>query len=278
MTVPAPLSTDVARVAARYQLPVDLTAAAALKLADGAAHLVGVSGKMASGKDTIAPLLMAQMGVFDAEHQSFAKPLKDELDQVFATIRSWAALGNVPAQMLYGHRVDLAQYLATMHHIPFCQALDFFAGDLADLVIADPAVHSRMRGDLVRGGLLKLGTEVRRAQDDLYWVKRAARAAVEAIASGRSVFFTDCRFVNEADSLLALGGVVTRLDVTPETQAQRMWDRDGLAVDPQAAAHKSELDLDEYERFTARVSNDGTIAETLAALRVALQLPAAVAA
>lgn len=271
------LGERVAHAVATYNLPEATTRLALSAAAARDVHLVGLSGKLASGKDTVAPLVMRMLGAQPVEHQSFATPLKDQGDQILATIREYAHLTRATTPLLLGQRVDLAQYLATMHSLPFEQAMDFFAtGELCDAVIDDPDLCSRSRTPVVRAFLQHLGTDVRRVQDDLYWVKRATAPAVTAMAAGTSVYFTDTRFPNEADAVRALGGIVIRLDVTEDTQRERLFARDGIDLDPAATSHSSETALDDYDRFDARVSNDGSLEETLAAIAACLGLDCSV--
>lgn len=262
----------VDRAVAVYGLPEHTAQLALAGARVGAVHLVGLSGKLASGKDTVAPLVMDMLGARRREHMSFATVLKDEGDAILASIRSWAGLQCVSAPLLPVQRVDLGRYLATTHQIPFEKAVEFFAGDVADAAIGDVGLHARARTPVTRAFLQKLGTDVRRAQDDLYWVKRTVGPAAAAMATGTSVFFTDVRFPNEADAVRALGGTLIRLDVTEQTQRERLRARDGLELDVAAGAHPSETALDDYAGFDVRVSNDGPLEETLASIAAILGL------
>lgn len=248
--------------------------AAAQNLANGAVILVGVSGKIASGKDTIAPLALDLWGAGDALRDYFANALKDEVDVLFANIRYWAKTSDEPidpASITYEQRESLARFLSAQHSFPFEQALDFYTGAVAAEILANPALHARCRTDAIRSALQRHGTDVRRAQDNLYWVKRTLSPAVSALAAGSSVYFTDARFPNEVESIQALGGVVIRLDISPEVQRERLSSRDGLEINEEALTHMSETALDAYTGFDVRVDNNGTLAEALALIESALR-------
>lgn len=271
MTVSPPTRADVDRITAaarRYGAPADVAEAAARNLVSGTAQLHGVSGKMGSGKNTIAPVILELCGVRDAVEHSFAFPLKNQLENFISDVRFWAEhiSGLDPRNMSDGARDSLARFLAEQHDFPVAQAREFFTGDFATEVLTDPTVTSRTRTHAMRKALQNLGTDVRRAQDDLYWVKLAVVPMVEVLAAGRSVFYTDSRFPNEMDSVRELGGLASRLDVTEETQRIRLHDRDGLTVTEEALRHTSETALDDYPHFDVRVPNDGRLEDTIVAI------------
>lgn len=262
---------EIVESARGYGSHPDIAAQAAAHLTSGRITFTGLSGKLSSGKDSTAPTVLRLRGVSAATQNSFAQSLKDELDLIFASIRFWGERRAVEARALSdGERWDLAVKLGQAHDFPAQQAFDFFTGPVATEVLTDPSVHARLRTDAVRFALQRLGTDVRRAQDDLYWVKRTIQPTVEVLASGESVYFTDDRFPNEVDSVRALSGLAVRLDVTPQTQRERLFARDGLEANTDALTHISETALDDYPFFDVRLSNDGTPEQTEAALRARL--------
>jgi hypothetical protein len=99
-----------------------------------------------------------------------------------------------------------------------------------------------------RGILQWWGTEWRRHQDPLYWIKRTAEK-IERIRADRSadvVVVTDVRFLNEALLIEDLGGALLRVS------------RPGADTDPDA--HSSETALDNYQ-FRYVIRNHGTLAD-----------------
>jgi dephospho-CoA kinase len=83
--------------------------------------------------------------------------------------------------------------------------------------------------DGVRFVLQQWGTEFRRAQDDLYWVKRGIQRAYEiegVYAEGLLVVFTDVRFANEAYAINEVGGKVIRVEAPTEVRNARLEGRD----------------------------------------------------
>lgn len=256
---------ELIRVAHSYGLDEFTAASAAANLTNGKAMILAVSGKLASGKDTIAPLVLGALGVRDYEQQSFAHALKYELDLIIGLIRDWFDETPRPA-LTPALRDELAGRIAAHMDFPAEQAREFFTGALANQVLCVRSLHARSRTKVIRRALQVLGTEVRRTQDENYWVKRALAEAFKALATGRTVYFTDCRFPNEVAAPKGAGAFVVRLDVSPAIQRARLLARDGLIADEAALTHVSEVALDECEDFDVRVLNHGPKAETVAAV------------
>lgn len=238
-------------------------------LTTGQSVFIGVSGKIGSGKDTVAPILMKiltnNVQQVEIVQEYFAKPLKMEVQQVIDIIREeiarneeveWAypiAVKNVSIAMGIDEQ-DAEYVVETLFH------------DIAD--DEEENIHSYNKVHSVRTVLQYWGTEVRRKQDDNYWVNKAIKAVYEHIANGRSVYVSDVRFPNEADAIKEFLGNVIRLDVSDEEQSRRILARDNVEVTEMARQHSSEVALDSYEKFNARILTDGfspaEVAEKLA--------------
>lgn len=253
------VSPAAAALAAREYGVSDADAsAAAANMAAGSALLLVISGKLASGKDTVAPAVMDAVGAFNREHHYYSRALKDELDQIIALIRTWHDQQR-PAAMTGRLRGVLAEHIGREMHMPARQALEFFAGSLTNQVLAVRTVHARSRTSVIRRALQVLGTDVRRAQDEDYWVKKTVQAAWSTLAAGTSVYFTDVRFPNEVRGPSAMGAFAVRLDVSEATQRERLASRDGLVPDAAALTHVSETAMDDYDAFDLRVDNNGSL-------------------
>jgi hypothetical protein len=204
---------------------------------------VGYSGKMGSGKDTIADAVASKLDVPTA-HVSFAATMKNEADLVIATILE-ARFSN-----------QAALVVASEFHVSLQDAqtsVDIIWDALSD----DPQLHARSRHPAIRALLQHWGTGVRRAQDPEYWVKRTLVPAVSVIAEGYSVCITDVRFPNEAETSQNMGIWVPRLEITVDTQFDRLTTRDGHLPDTEAFNHDSETALDDYEAFDIVIDNNG---------------------
>ena len=143
--------------------------------------IIGISGLAGSGKNTAADIIAASHNV---RCMAFADPLKEVLLQLFRDF-------GVRPEDLYGVSSDRAKVVEGLERPD-----------------RDPG------GVTLRYLLQTLGTEWgREFVDRDLWVKIALRRAQRAKESGYSaVVFTDVRFENERDAVLAAGGEVWYID------------------------------------------------------------------
>jgi hypothetical protein len=256
LTSPTDVAEAIAGVGARTGLGTDIVASAVASSADSVPRL-GMSGWLASGKDTVAEGVFERLGV-TAAHLSFGAALKNELNHVLELVH--AASDERDART---RAQDFLAATGEQIEILFDAMLpgDFYAAR-ERLVGLD----ARSRTPEVRAALQKLGTDIRRAQDDLYWVNQGLSAAIIEMAAGRPLYFTDCRFANEAAGLQSIGIPVVRLEVSRDVQASRLFARDGLELDPVATSHPSETGLDDWDGFALVVDNNGTTDDAVRAV------------
>lgn len=261
---------------------------------------LAVSGKIAAGKDTVAPLALAEAGVDDVAHVRFAQPLKDELSEIVDEVAAASSLEQaarwvrerfaVPAEQARELAATLWP-LVRMHdaagrgrvlaRLRWAVAVARRRAKPRRVVAATAAAWRESRVELTgwsrapeaRVAQQYLGTDVRRAQDELHWIRKALVLVLSAVADGRSVCVTDPRYPNEVEALRAAGFVVVRVDVDPEVQWARLRARDGTDPDPARLYHASETALDEYDAFDARFSNDGELGDTVARVAALLDAP-----
>ena len=254
---PPPPRAEFIATAETYDVPATTAAAAWRNLASGQAAGIAFSGKLASGKDTVAPLLLARLGVTDPAWVGFSHPLKQEITELIGIVLHAAFVlrrkGAPDAAELIMERFDVdADSARTVTEL------------LWDELRKDGTrLTGWSRTETIRTVLQFWGTEVRRAADPLFWVRKAACQVYDMLANGRHVQITDLRFMNEAVAANNAGLVTVRVDVTPETQRTRLRTRDALQVTAGTAEHPSETELDSFDRFTVRVSNDGPLEETV---------------
>ena len=265
-TIAPRLSNTAAAVA--LGVHPDVAEAAAANLAANNVTFLVVSGKMASGKDTVALAVMDALGIdaADRHHHYYANALKDEVDAMLAHMAIFTAthpgLGRRTAHLL------LAEQLVTAFNLSYPDAL-FYAGDLYTEAVATPGLHARQRTVVMRQALQHHGTNVRRTQNENYWVSAALLPVYADLAAGTSVFVTDARFPNEIESAAELGGFTTRLLISASEQARRIQARDGLGADLSVLTHASETALDDYTGFDLTVNNEGPLTATVVAIAAA---------
>ena len=173
--------------------------------------IIGFTGKKRSGKDTAASIMreLADLNGLTAERAAFADPLKDELAEIVS----------------HGLR---------LHKVNTTPLSDSVLWQVIRHEMDDPDTKHKYRL-----GLQWWGTEIRRAIDPDYWLRRM-QEAIESLEDDGPVHLltvTDVRFQNEADFIHRLGGIVYRVD------------RPGL---PDDDTHASEVEIN-------KVTVDGVI-------------------
>lgn len=92
--------------------------------------------------------------------------------------------------------------------------------------------------DEVRRLLQWWGTDLRRAQDPDYWVKKGIEAGYRHLAHGRIPMFTDVRFPNEAAAIRDAGGFIVVVSASDAVRQTRL----GGVLPPE---HESESGIDQ---------------------------------
>jgi len=171
-------------------------------------HLIGLTGKAGSGKDTAADYLVA---THNFTKMAFADPLYEEVAGAFNVSVEWMKSRDtkeVPSPLLTASKCDDTGFFDYL--IQFCESEGF-----------DPDVTTFSP----RWILQRWGTEYRRAQDDMYWLSKAlARvdAWLELVSAWSDlphnttvlpappigIVFTDIRRENERQFIDAMGGRV----------------------------------------------------------------------
>lgn len=206
--------------------------------------VVGVSGKLQSGKSTIAARLVERWGFVQI---SMADALREEvLDRfplLLGVLHDRACLG-------YEFRADPA--------LPR-RRRPCLNGDEA-ACIREMLYESKPPG--IRELLQEYGTG-RRTDDRDYWVarwcERAERYAAESTSGSTrpNIVIPDVRFPNEARLVLGLGGVLWRVERTRSGCARTHGVNDPEIPD---SSHASETSLDSWNRWDSVLRNDGTLA------------------
>jgi len=202
-----------------------------------ATNIIGLSGKARSGKDTFAEALVQGAGY---TRVAFADPLRElalKLDPVIDVVDRDTSCGD--PDCCGGPWPDLAPVrLADLHDAVGWEGIKSHPTETID-------------GEL-RRTLIRLGDGVREVLGRTTWLDAAMRRAAEIEGP---VVITDVRYRNEAEAVIAAGGIVVRIE-RPEG---------GDALLPEAAAHASETELDDFGGFAHLVLNVGTIDDLQAA-------------
>lgn len=101
-----------------------------------------------------------------------------------------------------------------------------------------------------REAMEQLGTQWGRARYPDTWLDLGMRTAKMFMDRGNNFVFTDCRFVNEAKAIIAVGGEVWRIH------------REIADAVPATHQAESEMDTPEFKALVSRhFENDGTLEE-----------------
>ena len=105
---------------------------------------------------------------------------------------------------------------------------------------AEEVLKSKPTLPVIRELKQKHGTEVRRAQDEEYWVKKWIETYTKTF--NENVCVDDVRFLNEVDAIKRFGGIIVRIERTDECGE---------------SSHVSETALDDYEADFNIVADPG---------------------
>lgn len=218
--------------------------------------LIAITGKMGSGKDTIGGKLCSKVNGRAGIKYFFSHPLKEEVNDFIRSLHNPTESRFRYLLNTRGYRRIANERLSSEFNIEledsyfiYDKLIGNFFERLTCLMTGDLSLNSYDRTPEVRRVLQYWGTEIRRKDDENYWVKIALTKIISLLNAGEVVFVTDARFTNEVEALRGAGGVIVRLEISQEEQARRIKERDGIQISEEAKAHSSETDLDNKEHL-----------------------------
>ena len=181
--------------------------------------ILGVSGKLGSGKDTFAELLAKQLAG-KVERHALADNLR-LITEIISGIR-----------MTTTHEIDE----------PFCNEIRNYTQDQKNILIKQ---FNKTIGETLQ----LVGTELFRDNYDTdVWVKSLFSEEIyDKMNDGKIIIIPDVRFINEADYILQEGGYLIRLEGDPAGVRENSL-RD--------LNHLSETNLDNYTKFDKVIINN----------------------
>jgi hypothetical protein len=199
---------------------------------------------MGSGKDTVAESVVKRLqgGSF---HESFASPLRDEVNGVIETIKNSDTRYEAVISTIMGVGIEYDPII--IQEVVF---------RLYDDVKNHGLDNVSTRTDSTRFALQRWGTEVRRAVHPDYWVDKIRPVILDKMRNGFNVYLTDARFPNELDMVRSLNGLTIRLNVSDDVQSRRIMKRDHVEVTPEMRSHPSETASDSYEHYDLVINTD----------------------
>lgn len=242
----------------KYSLPhtdAEVLSKALGAINDGTVSIFGFSGKKGAGKDTFADGFRKTLEAEgrQVETIAFAGALKGEATSIIEQIRFWLKIENAS---LTSTKNEFLAKLAQTNNFYVSQAEHIYNLLVEDIVNNDDSLDGWSRTPSVLALLQYLGTEVRQPQDKLYWVRRTIDSITVNAVMGISTIVSDVRFLHEVESIQEIGAYVVRVNVSPEIQTERLAKRDNITPTAAALNHRSETELDNYEKFDDVVDND----------------------
>lgn len=185
--------------------------------------IIGISGKARSGKDTFADMLAKELNKEAYPPyvmMAFANELKMKCQEAFDL--SW--------EQLWGNDKEEPdkRYYKGMR----------YQGGVRSDTNELPSLYWTAREIMQEFGAFY------RSIDDKFWIKNLFKVAEQKEYT--NVIITDVRYINEADYILEHGGVMLRVERENKDSVHNM-------------SHPSEVQLDEYKKFTFTVVNNWTL-------------------
>jgi dephospho-CoA kinase len=240
----------------KYSLPhtdAEVLSKALGAINDGTVSILGFSGKKGAGKDTFSEgfrqILESEGRQVDIV--AFGSALKGEATSIIEQIRFWLKVDNTSL-----NKNEFLGKLALTNNFSVEQAEHIYNLVVDDIRRNDESLDGWSRTEPVLALVQYLGTEVRQPQDKLYWVRHTIQTVTVNAVMGISSIISDVRFFHEVESIQEIGAYVVRVNVSPEVQAERLAQRDNITPTAAALNHRSETELDNYEKFDDIVDNN----------------------
>ena len=188
-----------------------------------------IAGKMGYGKDYVGNLIKDNFS--NVEKISFADALKEEVEYIINLIRNNSSLEHIAYEMNVSKDEIKPLYIAM---IAF--------KDINELTV-------KKKNSTIRFILQYWGTDVRRKNNENYWVQKTVDKILEINKLGNVALITDGRFPNELKGVSELNGITIQLDISKEKQIENLLNRDGILPNKEAFNHPSETSYLEYKDF-----------------------------
>jgi hypothetical protein len=189
--------------------------------------IIGISGKMGSGKNEVADMI-SYIGFRNAEGTfNQFKEAQDIRNTFLKNERWYDAERTLPN--IHSFAENLKKCLAV------CTGIDFHA--LEDRNVKSSEIP--WLGISYRQLLQQFGEGIRGTVDKNFWVN----SLLSQYEKPNIWIISDVRHIEEADAILERDGILIRVN------------RDGLDTDD----HISETNLDDYQKFNYTIDNNGTL-------------------
>ena len=188
-----------------------------------------IAGKMGYGKDYVGNLI--KNNFTNVEKISFADALKEEVEYIIYLVKSDYSLEKIAEEMNVTKNEILPMYESMVQF-----------DNVNKLTV-------NKKNSTIRFMLQYWGTDVRRKNNENYWVQKTVDKILEINKLGNVALITDGRFPNELKGVSKLNGITIQLDISKEKQIENLLNRDGILPNEEAFNHPSETSYLEYKDF-----------------------------
>lgn len=201
--------------------------------------LIGISGKIKSGKDTIGDIIVNDFwenGCGGKFHALYRRSFADKLKAIVAAIVGC-------------HKEDLDSQEFKSKAIP-----DFTKisqnGIITHVVPSDKIFYNDVFKEYsivtYREALQFFGTKFRNEYGENFWVNLLLNS-LPSTSKEEIILITDVRYLNEAEAIKSRGGILIRVN-RPHNESPK-----------DISNHPSETGLDNYNNFDYIIENDGSL-------------------
>lgn len=217
--------------------------------------ILAFSGKIASGKNTIAETHSKQNNQEKTIEYAFGIPLKKEVQEIIDFVRK-----NEKNKINYYYDVEKTDktYNEMAQKINCTkQELTTIIQILRKTIIENPEISVKTKTKEIREALQYWGN-IRRTKNQNYWIDKTIKEGKELLNQSNNtiLYIIDCRYKNEAEALKKENAIIIRLEVSPEEQEKRILKRDKTRLTKENKQHLSETDLDNYQDFDIIINTD----------------------
>lgn len=242
--------------------------------------VLGLAGEAASGK-TITAMSLAPIASMIADSEDGASILWNRLFfamPLYEIVRTRRDIEGPDARDRMRYEIH-SILLEVFGNSPLYGAPPYSQlVEMVEAIVAAPLTG----GAKERSFMQTVGTDICRAYDPNCWVnwmrrkvnelyREFSRQLPEDSETLYGIAIDDVRFTNEAQYVANQpNGVLLKLTVDPEVQAQRIYDRDGIVMTPEQLSHPSERAVSEIpnELFSEVIdTSDMTVAEQVDHIR-----------
>lgn len=207
-----------------------------------------LSGKMGSGKDTLAPLIFPHE---PTHHKRYSDSIRQQLQDILTilTYQNIRPMVNHYAWILQ-HKFDiprLAGYNLLM--------------EIERVIVRQeyPEIKNAWAPEW-RTALQLLGSDCHPSH---YWSAKVSQECRDSLQDGFNIVLTGGRYKPDVIIPQSQGAIIIRIDADEDVRERRIFMRDNILPTQEQLNHPGETALDDWDGYDIRVDNNYSIEETV---------------